>query len=99
LEPLSGEGAGGIGGAGGGVVAGGGAGLGAGIAAADVACGASGLPHSPQNLAPGAANVPHCGQLSGNRVPHCPQNFEELGFSAAQTGQRMTRHLIVRFSF
>ena len=50
---------------------------------------ASGFPHSPQNLMPGAFSKPQPEHLSFSGAPHSPQNFIPLAFSKPQAGQRM----------
>src|SRR4051812_19174868 len=45
------------------------------------------VPHSPQNLTPGALDVPHVGQAVASGVPHSPQNFLPGSFVVPQTGQ------------
>jgi hypothetical protein len=51
--------------------------------------GASGFPHSPQNLMPGAFSKSQPEHLSFSGAPHSPQNFMPLAFSKPQTGQRI----------
>ena len=45
------------------------------------------VPHSPQNLTPGAFDVPHDGHADARAVPHSPQNFLPGSFVVPQTGQ------------
>jgi hypothetical protein len=47
------------------------------------------LPHSPQNLMPGAFSKPQLEHLTFSSAPHSPQNFMPLAFSKPQDGQRM----------
>src|SRR5262245_4171084 len=45
------------------------------------------VPHSPQNLIPGAFANPQLGHLAFSDAPHSPQNFMPLAFSKPQAGQ------------
>jgi hypothetical protein len=47
---------------------------------------ASAVPHSPQNLTPGAFGVPHDGQAVDSGLPHSPQNLRPASFADAQAG-------------
>src|SRR5439155_14376919 len=51
------------------------------------AASASGFPHSPQNLIPGAFANPQLGHFSFSGAPHSPQNFMLLAFSKVQARQ------------
>jgi hypothetical protein len=45
---------------------------------------ASAVPHSPQNLTPGAFGVPHDGQALDSGLPHSPQNFRPVSLADPQ---------------
>ncbi len=59
----------------------------AGVGGAGLVEAVSAVPHSPQNLTPGAFGVPHDGQALDNAVPHSPQNFLPGSFADPQAGQ------------
>ena len=48
---------------------------------------ASAVPHSPQNLVPGALGVPHAGQAALRRAPHSPQNLRPGSLGVPQLAQ------------
>src|SRR5262245_19812910 len=52
-------------------------------------CGASVVPHSPQNLAVGRTCWPQLEQTRTSLVPHSSQNFSPTGFSNPQLAQRI----------
>ena len=54
---------------------------------ADTATPASGVAHSPQNLAPGVFGVAQFGQITASGVAHSLQNFRPASFSVPQLGQ------------
>jgi len=47
----------------------------------------SAVPHSPQNLMPGAFAAPHDGHAIASAVPHSPQNFRPGSLADPQAGQ------------
>jgi hypothetical protein len=61
---------------------------------AAAAPGASGDPHSPQNLSLGGFGVPQTPHTNANAVPHSRQNFLPGGFSVPQFEQvKASAHL------
>jgi hypothetical protein len=42
------------------------------------------VPHSPQNLTPGAFGVPHEGHALESAPPHSPQNFRPASLADPQ---------------
>ena len=50
----------------------------------------SAVPHSPQNLTPGAFGVPHAGHSVVSDEPHSPQNFLPASLSDPQDGHVTT---------